>query len=525
MSCNPRNAKFIGHFESMRQEATRCNNSSLSRNYATIIASLQRYPLTISAADQAECLHGVGPVHLQSFQTVLSRCNSIEDEIDESSWLSLLRRRVEEFSHQTGGLPRALGAANHPPTKKARRLGIGRPYFPPIGSSKWAAMVVLHSRDEAGTVGIPIAELKRAIENMHSKYPKTTKFGDSVIKKMVIDGVVDMVDLDHSPDHPVGIFGYSGKRPGLKLTEKGIDAGNVIWTKSLQTEDLSTLLGLNEFDTNRPSMREYELVLIVDNREFAISNILESANLMNSNHFRVELRTLTVSDFLWVWRKRTGLGDEYIAGYAVERKTIEDLSTSIKDGRYEEQKSRLAKAPGLNRIVYIVEGSYEETAQSSLSLVSEQAIQTSIRHTEMTQGFSVIETKNIQDTANALIEMHARIESVGFLRSDDDTIDMNDLVSFRDFTSGSQKSNRLTVAQMTARMLRVIPGIGAEAIASLNEYLDKTGKGGLTIANVAELVKDPALNTAIKDTLGLKRIPLSATALSALREQYTTQLN
>jgi ERCC4-type nuclease len=39
----------------------------------------------------------------------------------------------------------------------------------------------------------------------------------------------------------------------------------------------------------------------------------------------------------------------------VERKTVTDLSDSIKDGRYYEQKGRL-KVSGLRNIVYLIEG-------------------------------------------------------------------------------------------------------------------------------------------------------------------------
>ena len=530
MSCHPKNAKFIRHFESLRQDAIRHNNASLARGYAQIIASLQRYPLALTVADDAECLQGVGPVQLQIFQSVMAAHTDCAENFDDSSWKSTVERRAEEFSHQIGGLPRmsSVCGLSAPPPKKIRRAGTEKTFFPPIGGSKWAVMIILHSRDSVDGAGIVMSELHRFMENMHAKYPKTTKFGESTITQMIRDGVIERTLEANPTGRPNGIFGSKEMIAKIKLTDKGREAGNVIWSKSLQTEDLSTLLGLDEFTSGRASNRDLELVLIVDNREFAISNLLESANLLSSSHLCVELRNLSISDFLWVWRRRSRPGDEYVAGFAVERKTIEDLSTSIKDGRYEEQKLRLERAPGISRVVYIVEGSYEETAQSSLSLVSEQAIRTAIRHTEMTPGFSVIETKNIEDTTNVLIEMHARIESSGFMGSEDPntaSIDVNDLVTFRDFSSGSHKTNRLTIAQITARMLRVIPGIGAEAIGNLNEYLEKTGKGGLSMANVAEVACDLDLNTKIKETLNLKRIPFSATAQTSLREQYTTSLN
>jgi ERCC4-type nuclease len=210
-----------------------------------------------------------------------------------------------------------------------------------------------------------------------------------------------------------------------------------------------------------------------------------------------------------------------MAGYAVERKTIEDLSASIKDGRYEEQRNRLSKAVGISSIVYIIEGSYEESYSNNPSLVSEQAIQTAIRHTELGTGFSVIQTRSIQETANAIIELHVRIESRGF-DLDQDTDDM--YATYRDFSTGSHKTGNMTVGQLTARMLRAIPGIGAETIGSLNEYLDKTQRpGGLIFANIVNVADDPNLNSSIKAVTGAKRIPFSTSALTVLREQYSSR--
>ena len=50
-----------------------------------------------------------------------------------------------------------------------------------------------------------------------------------------------------------------------------------------------------------------------------------------------ELRHLKVSDFMWVCRERA-TGQELVLPYIVERKRMDDLAKSIRDGRYHEQK-------------------------------------------------------------------------------------------------------------------------------------------------------------------------------------------
>ena len=50
-----------------------------------------------------------------------------------------------------------------------------------------------------------------------------------------------------------------------------------------------------------------------------------------------ELRHLKVSDFTWVCRDRE-TGEELVLPYIVERKRMDDLAKSIRDGRFHEQK-------------------------------------------------------------------------------------------------------------------------------------------------------------------------------------------
>lgn len=50
-----------------------------------------------------------------------------------------------------------------------------------------------------------------------------------------------------------------------------------------------------------------------------------------------EVRHLTVGDFIWVCRDRV-TGQELVLPYIVERKRMDDLASSIQDGRFREQK-------------------------------------------------------------------------------------------------------------------------------------------------------------------------------------------
>ena len=74
------------------------------------------------------------------------------------------------------------------------------------------------------------------------------------------------------------------------------------------------------------------------------------------------MRSLELGDALWVAKchdanflSRLGAeGDEVVLDYIVERKRLDDLISSVKDGRFHEQKFRL-KRSGIKNVVYIVE--------------------------------------------------------------------------------------------------------------------------------------------------------------------------
>lgn len=69
---------------------------------------------------------------------------------------------------------------------------------------------------------------------------------------------------------------------------------------------------------------------------------------------KFEVRRLAVGDFLWICRDESKPDVEVVLPYIVERKRMDDLASSIKDGRFHEQKFRLSDC-GLHNKIYLVE--------------------------------------------------------------------------------------------------------------------------------------------------------------------------
>lgn len=84
----------------------------------------------------------------------------------------------------------------------------------------------------------------------------------------------------------------------------------------------------------------------------------------------------------------------------IERKTISDLSASIKDGRYEEQSYRLN---GLNHpnhnIIYLIEGDINRVNRFKDNKMEKLTLYSSIFSLNYYKGFSVIRSFSIDETA------------------------------------------------------------------------------------------------------------------------------
>jgi len=92
----------------------------------------------------------------------------------------------------------------------------------------------------------------------------------------------------------------------------------------------------------------------------------------------------------------------------IERKSLSDLLSSIKDGRYEEQSHRLSHATGLHahNIIYIIEGMTSQLR----SFLEKRIVYSAITSLSFFKGFSVYRTASIQETAEMIVWMADKID-------------------------------------------------------------------------------------------------------------------
>jgi ERCC4-type nuclease len=95
-----------------------------------------------------------------------------------------------------------------------------------------------------------------------------------------------------------------------------------------------------------------------------------------------------------------------------ERKTIQDLLSSISDGRYEEQSFRLLEC-GLpkNRIFYIIEGNIENYVGKGSGLYSKSTVHGCLFSLTFMKGFSLLCSNSLTHTGDIIIKFFKKLES------------------------------------------------------------------------------------------------------------------
>ena len=133
--------------------------------------------------------------------------------------------------------------------------------------------------------------------------------------------------------------------------------------------------------------------------------------------------SLSLGDFIWAVRPKGEVNlnspSVFVIDCIAERKTSADLASSIKDGRYEEQKRRLVLC-GLETKIYFVEGL--SLSVSSMGggggggrAVTSEALKTAIVSTQLNSGISVIRTRGIDHTISSLLMIHRRVQRIKIL--------------------------------------------------------------------------------------------------------------
>lgn len=152
------------------------------------------------------------------------------------------------------------------------------------------------------------------------------------------------------------------------------------------------------------------MLLLIDYREKAFIEILEKyVNIVNE-----ELCNVNVHDIMINFKvTNMQVGDFAIQGYdqihlVIERKSINDLSASIKDGRFRQQKTRLQECVN-NNVVYIIEGNKQGKRN-----LPKKTLDSAIQNLIFKHNFKVLATDDIQDTFDNVVLLYNKLRNNDF---------------------------------------------------------------------------------------------------------------
>ena len=192
------------------------------------------------------------------------------------------------------------------------------------------------------------------------------------------------------------------------------------------------------------------MIIEIDNREPMLIKEYFSKSINRSNNLvTTRLKNLEQGDF--IIRDK----DENIL-LIIERKTINDLLSSVKDNRYIEQSERYSKLDiPSNKIIYVIEGNYKNFHRDSIEF---KTIYSCIFSLNYTKGFTVLFTESVNSTCTIIEEYLNRI--------------IENKISSK-FKLNLVKKQTITKENIDSYMLNLVPGIGLQ---TAKEILNITNK-------------------------------------------------
>uniref|UniRef100_A0A1B6FCG7 Crossover junction endonuclease MUS81 n=1 Tax=Cuerna arida TaxID=1464854 RepID=A0A1B6FCG7_9HEMI len=512
------NPLFEKWLQELRDEAA-SRNSDTQYAFAKALQSLKKYPLPLKTGKECLILENFGTRICLLLDRKLADYKNSHPGIDLDTAVSLEPSSDNEVEASTKKKPKTKYEKTKSP-KKSSKL-----YIPTLRSASYAVLVALNQHLKgAGPPGeMTKDELQKAAQplcdtSMFKPLPNSHYSGWSCVGQLVNKQLVKRQGNPHR---------YSLTESGIDLAEKlpivneesSLCIPNIssppkltnhprirnknkrCTTKSPQktiekeverpigipqsfippeTEEIPSDHCLTQNSESTSSQWEevifppgsFQTILLIDTQEIHKGDELVKA--LEAQGTILEIRKLKVGDFAWV--SRNGAGQELMLPFIVERKRLDDLASSIKDGRFHEQKFRM-KQCGLPHCMYLV----ESHGQRQYSLPTSTLLQAAA-NTQFIDRFAVKYTANSHETVMYLATFTKVISRkfsnktlLGCKKNMLPTFDIQDdcisLISFMEFNKTSGKTRKYSVKEMFIKQLVQLRGLSVEkALAIVERY-------------------------------------------------------
>ncbi|PKY08536.1 DNA repair protein Mus81 [Aspergillus campestris IBT 28561] len=442
------NPLLLGWIKEWLDQA-RERNSKGATVYKKAYESMKACPLSFQHPSEAQQLNGLGP--------------KLCDRLTENLKAYCLENGLPEPEHpqKQSSKRNPREATEEVESQPAKRTRKAKPYVPSLRSGPYALIIGLSSLEEDSSQSLTKAQLIEKAE----PYCDTSFTAPSDPTKYFTawSSMKTLIQKDLVYDHGHPLKRYALTEEGWEVAKRvrqtlpGNSQQNTMslgdsqatnGTNAESQESGISMASLEPYDDNETQDRDndwggdseydgpvtpinlppgsFTVQLVLDNREVRTSKDRDYiSNELDKKGIIPEVRSLELGDAMWVAKchdpaflsQHGEEGDEVMLDWIVERKRLDDLIGSIKDGRFYEQKFRLRRS-GIRNVIYLIE---EFSVSNETGSKYQEMVASAIASTQVVNGYFVKQTKNLDDTIRYLTRMTFLLRSMYCAPSEDDT--------------------------------------------------------------------------------------------------------
>ncbi|XP_013173186.1 PREDICTED: crossover junction endonuclease MUS81 [Papilio xuthus] len=510
------NPLFQSWIEELQEEAIQ-KKSKLENKLSVALTSLSKYPLPLQTGAECAILKGFDKrlcmflnKKLQIYNTFkgisLSSIDRISKENRISPILDRLDSKTNSYSTEECDVeiidvaPKSSSQVSSSPQKSESptktKTYCDTIYKPPYGSGGYAILLALLKQSNNEKKELDKETLIEHAEKYCStsftiKKANTFYTAWSSMGKLITKGLVKRSKSGNKTIYSLTAEGCSIARDLSKNVPKTSIAEDIIYVNTSPKNTIHNEINnskdhlVEEASTNsQTSSVQYSQIVCIELAANSFDIILlidkqETSGLNNKNDPTVaqfkkytnichEYRSLKVGDYTWIAKHQT-TEEELVLPFIVERKRLDDLAASIKDGRFHEQKFRLRRC-GIENVIYLIEN-YGGKKNVGLPV---QSLMQALANTRVNDVFKVHITKSLIHTARFLAIMTKRLafrfqnkNLKGWNAAPEGTT----LMTFDYFNKSTVKNKPLTVTETFIKILLQLKGVSVEkALAITSKY-------------------------------------------------------
>ncbi|KAL1878527.1 hypothetical protein VTK73DRAFT_7955 [Phialemonium thermophilum] len=432
-------------------DTARERNSKGATAYRRAYDSLKACPIAFEHPSQLQQLKGFGP----------KLCDRLTDKLKKHCQENGLPMPEHPGLRKNAGNASTDQDDDSVVTRPAKRPKRAKAYVPAYRSGPYALLLALSTLNEDNTTGMTKAELiEEAQQHCDASFTApsdTTKFYTAwnsmktlIQKELVFERgrplkrycltdegweVAKRIKQTTQGNSSATEARADGARPELpsvrsaappdfrsialdldeeeETSEQSQNFGNVVRDDTDSGESTT----LPDFTPIRLEPGSFSVRLVLDVREVRAKTDRDyMQEELAKRGVKCIMRSLDLGDAIWVAKchdpdllSRLGAeGDEVVLDYILERKRLDDLIGSIKDGRFHEQKFRLRRS-GIRNVVYLVE---EISMDSGQYQKYEEAVESAIASTQVVNGYFLKRTQTMDDSIRYLTRMTMLLKKI-----------------------------------------------------------------------------------------------------------------